>query len=81
MLDLAGDPRHRVAADAVAATGLVTLQSADQPIAALLNQIVAFTGSVVQHAVGTKMSQAQVHQNSVIPVSYTHLTLPTILLV
>tara|TARA_Y100000766_G_scaffold43306_1_gene33316 strand:- start:340 stop:651 length:312 start_codon:yes stop_codon:yes gene_type:complete len=43
MPDLASDPRHRVAADAVAATGLKTLHSSDQPIAAFLHQIVAFT--------------------------------------
>ena len=66
MPDLAGDPRHRIAADAVAATGLKTLNSSDQPIAAFLHQIVAFTGTVVQQTVGTEMCQPEVHQHSVI---------------
>ena len=64
--DLARDSRHRVAADAVAAAGFITLKGADQPVAALLHQIVAFTGSVEHQTVGTEMGQAQVHQNSVI---------------
>jgi len=66
MPDLACDSRHRVAADAVAAASFITLKGADQPEAALLHQIVAFTGSVEHQTVGTEMGQAQVHQNSVI---------------
>ena len=66
MHDLACDPRYRVTADAVAATGLKTFNSSDQPIAAFLHEIVAFTGTVLQQTVGSEMRQSQVHQHSVI---------------
>ena len=66
--DLACDPRHRVAADAVAATSLKTFKSANEPKAAFLYKIVAFARSVVQQTVGSEMCQSQVHQHSVIPL-------------
>ena len=41
--DLARDSRHRVAADAVTATGIKGFKSPDQPVAGFLHEIVVFT--------------------------------------
>ena len=66
--DLARDPRHRVAADAVTATGIKGFKSPDQPVAGFLHEIVAFAETVVLQTVGTVVSQSKVHQDRVISV-------------
>tara|TARA_Y100000589_G_scaffold318304_1_gene345611 strand:- start:141 stop:641 length:501 start_codon:yes stop_codon:yes gene_type:complete len=67
MTDLACDPRHCKAADAMTATGLKAIKSPDQPVAGLLHEIVAFTGSAVQQTVGAEVCQSKVHQDCSIP--------------
>lgn len=66
MPDLSSDPRHRVAADPVAAVGLKILHRADQSIAAFLNEIIVFAAAVVQQAVGSEVRKSKVLQHGVI---------------